>query len=187
MGRKSREKWQRRQRRHVDGEQPPWVRARAERAAREEVCRLETELNHLADGEAVFGPSSSNLSAEEEQTFLEDVLAFESVDDGVSLFRGLVQRGMKLPPPEKLNERKCARKVLQIGNALLKLGIFLVGFEGLSPREFYSKLYHEILWEGCYVEKRLEGAVTIVDVSHSMTRAEMEAAMMKFAQPTMVN
>lgn len=187
MGRKSREKRERRQRRHVDGQQPRWVRAQAERAAREEVCRLETELNRLADGEAVFGSSSPELSAEEEQTFLEDVLAFESVDKGVSLFLGLQRRGLKLPRPEELNERKSAKKVMQILDALANLGILLVGFQDLTPREFYSKLYHETLWEGCYVEKRQEGALTVMDVSHSMTRGDVEALMMKFQQPATVH
>jgi hypothetical protein len=187
MGRKSREKRERRQRRHVDGEQPRWVRARAERVACEEIGMLETELNRLADGEAVFGPSSPQLSPEDEQTFLEDVLAFESLDKGVSLFLGLQRRGLKLPRPEELNEKKSAKKVTQILKALLKLGIILVGFDDLSPREFYAKLYHETLWEGCYVEKRQPGALTIMDVSHSMTRSEMEALMMSLQQPVTVH
>lgn len=187
MGRKSREKWERRQRRHVDGEQPRWVRARAERAAHEEVGRLEAELNRLADGEASFVSCEPDFSADDQQTFLEDVLAFESVDKGVSLFRGLIQRGMKLPRPEELNERHSEKKVRKIVRALWNLGILLVGFEGMTAREFYSKLYHETLWEGCYVEKRQPGALTVMDVSHSMTRADIETLMMKFQQPLTVH
>ncbi len=187
MGRKSREKRVRRQRRQVEGEQPRWVRARSERVAREEIGRLETELTRLADGEASFGPSSRNLSAEDEQTFLEDVLAFESVDKGVSLFLGLQRRGLKLPRPEGLTENQSAKKVRQIMNALLQLNIFLIGFDDMSARELYSKLYHETLWEGCYVEKRQPGAITMMDVSHSMSRTEMEALMMQFQQPATVH
>ncbi|MFZ0428162.1 MAG: hypothetical protein WAO20_08585 [Acidobacteriota bacterium] len=174
MGRKSRLKRERRSRSYREGEQPRWARARAEQAAREEVDRLETELNRLADGEASFWRSQDS-PLEDQQTFLEDVLAFESVDKGVSLFRGLQQKGMKLPPPEELNEKQSRKKVGQIFKALSKLGVFLVGFENMSAREFYSKLYHQTLWEACYVEKRQPGAITMMDVSHSMTRGDFEA------------
>jgi hypothetical protein len=78
-----------------------------------------------------------------------------------------------LPPPEKLNEIQSRRKVMEVLQALAELQIFLVGFDGMSSREFYRTLWEQTLWEGCYVRKRLPGAITLIDVSHKMLRSEM--------------
>ena len=43
----------------------------------------------------------------------------------------------------------------------------------MSAREFYSTLYHQTLWEGCYVKKRHPGAMTIIDVSHRLSRSDI--------------
>ncbi|HYK90777.1 MAG TPA: hypothetical protein VE398_18535, partial [Acidobacteriota bacterium] len=60
---------------------------------------------------------------------------------------------------------------------LAGLGVLLIGFEHLGPREFYSTLWNETLWEGCYVEKRIPGAVTLIDVSHEMSRSDWRRVM----------
>lgn len=113
------------------------------------------------------------MPAEIWESNLEDVLAFESVGSGISLFEGLQEHGLDLPQPEKLDDRQSAEKVAEVLYALVALGIFLVGFDDLSPREFYSTLWNDTLWEGCYVEKRNPGALTIIDVSHMMSRSEI--------------
>jgi hypothetical protein len=168
MGRISRLKRERRERRQRDarqgsaGGQPGGT---PDKQAKE----LEDRLKELSDGEF---ESSCDLPPEVRNVHLEDILAFESVSTGTSLFQGLEAHGVSLPRPDTLDDPQCAEKAREVLSALARLRVFLVGFDRMSPREFYSTLWNETLWEGCYVEKRLPGAVTLIDVSHSMSRAD---------------
>lgn len=134
--------------------------------------KLEEELKSLADGDAVFW-TSGNCPAEIRRSNLEDILAFESVGSGTSLFEGLQEHGLELPPPEKLDERQSAEKVTEVLQALASLRIFLIGIEDMTPRQFYSTLWNQTLWEGCYIEKRNPGALTLIDVSHRLSRSDL--------------
>lgn len=151
---------------------------RERRKAKEEQCnesqteQLEEKIRQLAGGDAIFW-SSPDCPADVRRESLEAILAFESVGTGQSLFEGLQEHGIDLPHPDKLNEQQCADKAEQVILALFELQIILVGFEKMSPRELYSTLWHQTLWEGCYVDKRLPGAATIIDVSHSLPRSEV--------------
>jgi hypothetical protein len=137
------------------------------------IKKLRNELNSISEGKAVF-KASPDIPADALESGLEDIIAFESVGSGISLFEGLQQHGMKLPPPDKLNEFKSARKVMEIFRALEELRIFLIGFEEMNARELYSKLWHQTLWEGCYVKKRYPGAITLIDVSHKMMQSDIQ-------------
>ena len=152
MGRKSREK-------------------KEQREAVNRIAELEARVRDIAGGEAEF--CYEDISPEVRRTELEDILAFESVGDGTSLFDGLQEHGLALPRPEQLDEEQCAQKAMAVLNELLHLRIILVGFEEMTARELYSTLWNQTLWEGCYVKKRNPGAITIIDVSHKMSRAEM--------------
>ncbi len=133
---------------------------------------LEKELRRLKDGDVVLW-NSSDCPAELKEKNLEDIIAFESVESGTSLFQGLVEHGIDLPRPEALDEEQSAKKDRQVISALEELQIYLVGFEHMSACEFYRTLWNETLWEGCYVKKRIPGALTLIDVSHSMPRSEV--------------
>ncbi|MFH1574990.1 MAG: hypothetical protein ABIG68_13480 [Acidobacteriota bacterium] len=127
----------------------------------------------MVEGDAVFW-TSGNLPDQIWESHLEHVLAFESVGSGISLFQGLQEHGVDLPPPEKLDEQQSAEKAREVLYALVGLRIFLVGFEGMTAREFCSTLWNQTLWEGCYVEKRNPGALTIIDISHSLSRQDWQ-------------
>jgi hypothetical protein len=146
--------------------------ARSGQSRGDRTGELEAELCDLAEGEAVFW-KAADCSEESNESNLEDILAFESVGSGLSLFEGLEHNGLKLPAPNELDERESGRKVIEVLRALMRLRIFLVGFEHMSAREFYSTLYHQTLWEGCYVNKRHPGAMTIIDVSHRLSRSDI--------------
>ncbi len=136
------------------------------------VEEIEEELRNLVDGDAVFW-RSKECPDKTRESHLEDILAFESVGTGTSMFVGLQENGIDLPLPEKLNDQQCEEKAMEILNALADLRIFVIGFEHMPPRKFYSTLWHQTLWEGCYVKKRTPGAMTIIDVSHQIPRSEM--------------
>jgi hypothetical protein len=141
----------------------------------EQVCRimqLQDEINDLSDGNAMFSVAP-DCPADAYESDMEDIRAFEAVGSGISLFIGLQMHGMNLPPPEQLDEIHSARKVKEVLEALEDLRIFLVGFEGMTACEFYSTLYNQTLWEGCYVRKHNPGAVTVIDVSHKMPRSKI--------------
>ena len=158
MGRRSREIKERRARREQD------------RSGR--IVELENELRRLSDGDVVFG-TTQDFPEEVRESYLEDVVAFESVSTGTSLFEGLVQRGIDLPPPEKLDEEQSKERAKEVLRALEPLRIALIGFEEMTAREFYSTLWNQTLWEGCYVEKKTPHTWTIIDVSHRMSRSEL--------------
>ncbi len=133
---------------------------------------LDDDLPRPPDGDAVF-LAAADYPDEIRESDLEDILAFESVRSGPSMFEGLQQNGVKLPAPEELDEQGSAMKVVEVLRALMRLRIFLVGFDHMNAREFYSTLYHQTLWEGCYVRKRNPDALTIIDVSHSLSRSDI--------------
>ncbi len=172
MGRQSREHRERRERLLRERYGFPAEEGRAGHKPAGRAGKLEEELKRLADGDAVFWTSPS-CPVDVWESNLEDVLAFESVGSGTSMFEGLEGHGVTLPRPEDLDERQSAVKSVEVMRALAELRIFLIGFENMNPRELYSRLWHETLWEGCYVEKRNPGAVTIIDVSHELPRSEI--------------
>jgi hypothetical protein len=130
---------------------------------------------------------SGDLPADVKESNLEDILAFESVGSGPSLFEGLQERGIELPPPDQLNEPQCIQKVKEILHALSRIRVILVGFSHMSPVELYRTLWHQTLWEGCYVEKRNPGAVTFIDVSHQMSRSDWKEMMASMRANSAVN
>ncbi|MDR0843393.1 MAG: hypothetical protein LBP68_08255 [Acidobacteriota bacterium] len=136
------------------------------------IRRLEAELNRLSNGRALFW-TAPDCPPEIRRAGLEDVLAFEDIGSGIPLFEGLRAQGIELPRPETLNELQSAGKAEEVMNALMELQIILVGFEEMSARQLYETLWRQTLWEGCYIKKRLPGAVTILDVSHSIPQTEM--------------
>jgi hypothetical protein len=169
MGRQSREHRERRERRAQmePGKTNPDQNGR--------INALEDKLKDLG-GDAVSW-SSRNLPADVEESNLEDIVAFESVGSGPSLFEGLQQHGLELPPPGQLNEQQSAKKAKEVLHALARIRIMLVGFSHMSPCELYRTLWHQTLWEGCYVEKRNPGALTFIDVSHRMSRSDWKEMM----------
>lgn len=175
MGRRSREHKERRERREKefrDAIKDPVSGTISGRNRTARAGELEETLQRLADGDAVFW-TSENCPPDIWESNLEDILVFESVGEGTSLFQGLQEHGMDLPPPEKLDDQQSAEKAMEVLHALARLRVFLIGFEHMTAREFYATLWSQILWEGCYVEKRHPGALTIIDVSHGTSRPDI--------------
>jgi hypothetical protein len=150
------------------------------------VRELEEDLSRRAGGDVSFwnrGDCPSDLR----ESHLEDVRAFESLSSGPSLFQGLEANGVNLPPPEKLNQRQCAKKVLEILKALARVQVVIIGFEHWSPKQAYAKFWEETLWEGCYVEKKTPGGITVIDASHSLSRSDFERSIKQLMGPQFVN
>ncbi len=140
------------------------------------IKKLRQDIRNLCGGKVIY-KSPSAFPAEVQEMDLEDILAFENVGKGPSLFEGLQENGLALPHPAKLDESECRRKAEEIMLALAELRVFLLGFQGMTARELYRILWHQTLWEGCYVKKRYPGSVTLIDVSHKMSRREIQRQM----------
>jgi hypothetical protein len=157
-----------------------------ERARR--IRELEDKLRAMGGGtDSWCLPDLPDLPPEVRENDLEDIIAFESIETGTSLFEGLQEHGLDLPHPDKLNERQCWEKTREVATALAHLRVFLVGFEDLSPQEFYRTLWEETLWEGCYVEKRNPGGITMIDVSHKMSPSDWEKYLEPMKRQSSVN
>lgn len=138
----------------------------------ERIAMLQDELSLLSGSDSLC-ELPPDCPSDMVEAGLKDIIAFESVDSGISLFEGLQRNGVDLPRPEELNEKRSRRKVMEILKALVELGVFLVGFEEMNGRKLYATLWHQTLWEGCYVKRRHPGSVTLIDVSRRMPKSEM--------------
>jgi hypothetical protein len=136
------------------------------------IAQLEEEIKRMSGGDAHLW-SSRNCPPELRESALEDIITFESIGTGTSLFEGLQQHGLDLPHPDKLNEEQSERKVREIMFALTDLHVFLMGYEEMTPRQLYLTLWHETLWEGCYFERKNPYGATFLDVSHKIPRSEI--------------
>lgn len=169
MGRKSREKRERREARKRSSlvNPVPTIGGRIE--------ELKKQLELMAGGDAEFW-SSEELPPDFEESYLEDIVAFESVETGLSLFEGLKQNGIELPDPETLDEEESREKVIEILAALADLRVFIIGDDGMSGHQLYSILWKETLWEGCYVKRKNPASMTMIDVSRGF-KAKMRRAL----------
>ena len=152
MGRMSRLHRERRERRRQSAPGNPAAKELAGQEQADHIAEMEQSLKELSYGS--FETFGDKIPPEAREAHLEDILAFESVGSGTSLFQGLEEHGVDLPPPEKLDELQSVEKISEVMCALADLGVFWAGFEHLSPRKFYSTLWHRTLWEGCYIERR---------------------------------
>jgi hypothetical protein len=153
---------------------------------RRRINKLQDTINDLSNGSSIL-KLSPNIPADIMESHLEDIVNFESVGSGTSLFEGLQQHGMKLPRPEELNEFLSSRKAMEIFRALDKLGVFLIGFEGMTARELYSILWNQTLWEGCYVKRLNPGSITLIDVSHKMKQSEIHQFLDDMMKPESIH
>jgi hypothetical protein len=102
---------------------------------------MEKEARQLEDGDAVFW-TSEDCPADLRDFNLEDIPAFEPVRSRNSLFERVQQHGVPLANPEDLGGQQGAAKAGGITLALADLQILLVGFEGMSARQFFWTLWH---------------------------------------------
>lgn len=163
---------------------PHRERARRKKIGRQfkRIRKLESKLLRMSKGKS-SASTAPDCPPELRESHLEDILAFESLSSGPSLFEGLQDRGVDLPDPADLDEWESAEKIVQILEALARIQVFITGLAHLGPREAYAKLYRETLWEGCYVQKKTPGAMTVMDASHRMSGDEISKFFDALSQP----
>ncbi len=155
MGRKSREKWERREQ---TGSEP----IESERLARIDV--LKERARQLAGGDMECA-EVLKMPVAQQESYWEDIVAFESKDGTQpSLFEGLEQQGIGLPAPEELTDEEVALKVEEVILALAEIRVFLLGLGAFTDRELYAKLWKETLWEGRYIKRKNPASMTVINL-----------------------
>ena len=104
---------------------------------------------HIQDlqrrAEAFVSDKLSFFESEElPQASREYVLAYEEAER-ITSFDLLVQGGVALPAPEKLDDRQLNAKLWEVIRGLALLRTFLYNTNHLSDRELYEELWHEEL------------------------------------------
>jgi hypothetical protein len=101
--------------------------------------RMKRELDEIAGGKMLSG-SFGPVSPEIEETFLEQVLAYEQAECDTN-FNRLVQRGVALPPAAELDDAALSVKLSEVICKLGELRCFLNDTDHLSDLELYDWLW----------------------------------------------
>lgn len=89
---------------------------------------------------------SPDLSPEDEEKFLEHVIAFEGADP-VVLFDEFEKGGMTLPPPDSLDDEQLHAKLWETIHGMALMGHYLYNTDHLSDRDLYERLWNDLLRE----------------------------------------
>ena len=95
-------------------------------------------------GEGVQFGRATHCNPELEESFLRQVLAFETAERFRPLDT-LVREGLNFPPPEALADSVLSSKLWELIHALASRHVFLERTNHLSERELYSWLYNDAL------------------------------------------
>jgi hypothetical protein len=101
--------------------------------------KMKRELEEIAGGK-MFSGSFEPVAPEIEETFLEQVLAYERAEFDTN-FNRLVQRSVALPPAAELDDAMLRGKLAEIIRELSELRCFLYDTNHLSDRELYEWLW----------------------------------------------
>jgi len=91
-----------------------------------------------------------------------------------SNLKQLTDLGLAVPPPAEMDERELHEKLWEVVESLGDLGVFLLHTDGLSDRELYSRLFHEILTEPVRDLPPTEGVSEFIDLLGGAAQAHDE-------------
>ncbi len=140
---------------------------------------------HIQDlqrrAEAFVSDELSFFESEElPQALREYVLTYEEAEINTS-FDLLVQGGMALPAPEKLDDMQLTAKLWEVIHGLALLRTFLYSTNHLSDRELYEELwYEELLVENPYMPDD-ENSVCHIDLVGSGSKEDSELYLRYYA------
>jgi hypothetical protein len=118
--------------------------------------KMKRELEELSGGSFVSG-SFGEVSPELDEIFLERVCEFEKAELDTN-FNRLVERGVEMVPPAKLDDTNLAAKLREVLSALAAIRCFLHDTDHLSDRELYTWLWTDGLREETPDAAQLGGA-----------------------------
>ena len=100
---------------------------------------------------------------EDQEKFLEHILSIEGIDEE-PLFDQLENRGIRLTPPEELDDTQLHEKLWEIINAMAMAGHYLSSTDHLSDRQLYELLWSNILREPTSVFTDSSASFSHIDI-----------------------
>ncbi len=143
------------------------------------IQEMEEKLKQLAGGETQFGFSAS-CSDELHEEFLESVLAFEEAAQ-VTLFEELKKGGLKMPPPDNLDDQQLNSKLWEVIRGMALLGSYLHNTNHLSDRELYVLLWTDLLREPTVVRPLDSAFAGHIDVTGSGSEEDIQTYLRYYA------
>jgi hypothetical protein len=119
------------------------------------INRLKGELEELSGGKMIAGDFGDTSPALEE-TFLARAVEFEKALCDTA-FNRLKREGIKLIPPEELDDATLPTRLWEVLQAMAKLNLFVESTNHLSDRELYYWLWSEALREQTPDMRQLQG------------------------------
>jgi hypothetical protein len=102
---------------------------------------IQEELDRI-NGRPVDLGFSAGCPLEVRERFLRDVLAYETRNP-VVVFDELLKSGVRLPPPDQLDDVGLAQCLKDMLHGMTLLGIYIENTDHLDDRELYSTLWNE--------------------------------------------
>ena len=133
--------------------------------------------------ENIISLGQDDSSPELEEKFYQYILDFEKIE-AVQLFETLVNGGLDLPSPEKLDDVQMSEKLWQVINGLSFLGVFLYSTDHLSDRELYKYLWHDCLHEPAIIQPENQDSAYHIDMIGSGSEEDLFIFLKYYADET---
>ena len=121
------------------------VKTQEDAERQEHILDLQHRAKEFVDDELSF-LEPEQMSTKLQAQCREHITAFEEAE-WVTSFDQLVQSGVELPAPEKLDDSQLSAKLWEVIRGLAVLRTFLYSTDHFSDRELYEELWHELLRE----------------------------------------
>lgn len=108
----------------------------------ERIAKLRQEVERLGGNTMAL----ESMPADMEEEFLRHVLEYEQAEP-ISLFQLLENSGLKIAPPDQLDDEAVSVKLKEIVERMASMGAYLLHTDHLSDRALYEYLYHDGLRE----------------------------------------
>ena len=144
--------------------------------------KLKQQLKKQGKGN-IIALGEGGCSPELEEKFYQYILAFEQIE-AVQLFEILVNGGLELPTPEKLDNVQISKKLWQVINGLSLLGVFLYSTDHLSDRELYEYLWYDCLHEPTVIQPENQDSAYHVDLIGSGSEEDLFIFLKYYADET---
>ncbi len=159
--------------------QPPATATTApDPAQAERIARLRERIRNLPGG-ALIGCSDS-CPADVEERFLANVLSIEE-EPTVSLLEQLQTRGVRVVPPETLDDADLTPALWQLIEALADVGICLERTDHLSDRQLYDWLWTTQLPEPINLPECDDGGTWHFDVLGGCSLEDLRTCLTYYA------
>ena len=125
-----------------------------------------------AVGGRVVAWESDLLSGGQREEFWQRVIECEYNQSTTTHLQQLIEAGLDLPQPEKLDDEQLRSKLWEVIGGLIQMRVFVESTDHLNDRELYAVLWHEVLREEIPVDPDDSDSAWHVDLLGSGSEAD---------------